>query len=188
MSDQQNFKVIGIVVIALLVVIMVVQLLPWIIKWAREHHFKPNYKTLGESSRIRLVHQINDAVVELSRNKVGAIISIINKDTLDNYRTDGVKLDANISSALILAIFNKNSPLHDGAIIIQDNKIKYAATYYRITSKSISNRFGARHRAALGISESTDALTIVVSETSGAITFTLKSKFVVVNLVSSKKS
>ena len=135
---------------------------------------------MGESSRIRLVRQLNEAVEELSKTKTGAIITIINKDSIDGLRTDGIKMDANISSSIILSIFNKHSPLHDGAIIIDNNKITYAATYYKITSKSINNKYGARHRAAMGISEQTDALTIVISETTGAITFAQKSEFFVV--------
>ncbi|NEU02693.1 diadenylate cyclase, partial [Escherichia coli] len=97
------------------------------------------------------------------------LITIENNDNIENLRTDGVIIDANISSSLLISIFNKYSPLHDGAVIIRDNKILYAATFYKITKKSINNQYGARHRAAMGISELCDATTIVVSEETGFI-------------------
>lgn len=75
---------------------------------------KKNSKNLGSSSKIRLINQLRESVEFLSKTKTGAIITIENKDNLDNLRTDGVKIDANISSSLIISIFNKNSPLHDG--------------------------------------------------------------------------
>lgn len=132
---------------------------------------RTNYQKMGESSKIRLVHQLNDAVTVLAAAKTGAIITIENKDQLEELRTDGVIIDANVSSPLIISLFHKTSPLHDGAIIIKNKKIKYAATYYKITSKSVSNKYGARHRAAMGISEETDSLTIIVSEETGKVTF-----------------
>ncbi|MBN0919091.1 DNA integrity scanning protein DisA nucleotide-binding domain protein [[Mycoplasma] gypis] len=127
-------------------------------------------KKVSKSSKIRLIHQLKESLEFLSKTKTGAIITIEMNEKLDSLRTDGVIIDANISSSLIISIFNKHTPLHDGAIIIRDNKILYAATYYKITKKSIDNRYGARHRAALGISEISDSVTLVVSEESGNIT------------------
>ena len=132
---------------------------------------KTKFKKMGSSSQIRLIRQLHDAVTELSATKTGAIITIVNKEDIESLRTDGIKIDANISSSLIISIFNKKSPLHDGALIIDGNKITYAATYYKITSKSVDNKYGARHRAALGISEQSDSLTIVVSEETGGVAF-----------------
>ncbi|AWX69339.1 diadenylate cyclase [[Mycoplasma] anseris] len=130
-----------------------------------------NTKTaLGQSTKIRLIHQLKESLEYLSKTKTGAIITIENNDDLDNLRTDGIIIDANVSSSLIISIFNKHSPLHDGAIIIKNNKIHYASTYYKITKKSIDNKYGARHRAAMGISEICDATTLVVSEENGGIT------------------
>ena len=135
---------------------------------------KRNRSNLGESTRIRLIHQIREALEYLSKNKIGAIITIEQKENLDMLRTDGVIIDANISSSLIITIFNKYCPLHDGAIIIRGSKIYYAATYYKITKKSIDNHYGARHRAALGISEISDSITLVVSEETGGISIAKK--------------
>ncbi len=150
-----------------------------IIKWI----FKTNkFNKMGTSSQIRLIHQLYETVQELSATKTGAIITITNKDSLDHLRTDGVIIDANISSYLLLSIFNKKSPLHDGAVIIEAGKIKYAATYYKITQTSIANKFGARHRAAMGIAEQSDSITIVVSEETGNISISMHGKLQTIKL------
>lgn len=167
-----------VIIVGVITIVAVVAPYAW--KYGKELFKKTKFSGLGESSRIRLVRQLNDAVLEMSAQKTGAIITIVNKDPLENFRTDGIKIDSSISSSLILAIFNKYSPIHDGAIIIDEGKITYAATYYKITSRSVDNKYGARHRAAMGISEQTDALTIVVSEQTGAITFTKAAQFIVV--------
>lgn len=144
---------------------------PYIIQFCKFIFKKTNFRALGQSSQIRLIYQLKEACEQLSKDKTGALITLVNKTNLDNYRTDGIALDANISSALLISIFDKHTPLHDGSVIISNNKITYASTYFKITAKSIDNRLGARHRAALGISESTDALAIVVSEQTGGISF-----------------
>lgn len=131
---------------------------------------------LGNSSKVRLIHNLKEAIIELSSKKIGAIITIEGHDNLDSHRTDGIYVNANISSALLIAIFNKESPLHDGAVIIRNEKIAYASTYYKISSNSFSNKMGARHRAAIGISEQTDAITIVVSEETGEISMAKQAK------------
>lgn len=140
------------------------------------------YGRMGKSTQLRLINQLRESVQYLSEHKIGAIITIENKDNLDNLRTDGLIIDANISSSLIISIFNKTSPLHDGAIIIRDSKIVYASTFYKITRKSIDNRYGARHRAAIGISEVSDALTIVVSEETGAISIMRRTEKLTVDI------
>ncbi|CAL59004.1 hypothetical protein MBOVJF4428_00327 [Mycoplasmopsis agalactiae] len=158
-----------IVILCLLTVILLVVSLPNLISLFNAKIKKPRYDKLGKSSQIRLINQLREAVEYLSKNKIGALITIENNDNIENLRTDGVIIDANISSSLLISIFNKYSPLHDGAVIIRDNKILYAATFYKITKKSINNQYGARHRAAMGISELCDATTIVVSEETGFI-------------------
>lgn len=130
---------------------------------------KSKFQKLSDSSKIRLVRQLKDTSEELSSRQIGAIITVENRDNLDKLRTDGVVLDSQVTSALLIAIFQKNSPIHDGAVIIRNNRIQYAGTYYKITKRSISNHFGSRHRAALGISENSDAVTIVISEEKGTI-------------------
>jgi DNA integrity scanning protein DisA with diadenylate cyclase activity len=103
--------------------------------------------------------------------KTGALIVLGRKSSLDIYSEGGEKLDAEISAELLETIFFKNSPLHDGAVLIEDGKIFAARCPLPITDRvSLPSHFGMRHRAALGISEHTDALVVVVSEETGTIT------------------
>ncbi|WP_408634334.1 diadenylate cyclase [Mycoplasmopsis fermentans] len=151
--------------------------MPLIVNAIKNKMARSHFQKLGQSSQIRLINQLREAVEYLSKNKIGALITIENNDNIDNLRTDGVILNANISSSLLISIFNKYSPLHDGAVIIRDNKIYYASTFYKITRKSIDNQYGARHRAAMGISELCDATTIIVSEETGDVKFVKNGTF-----------
>ncbi|VEU76177.1 diadenylate cyclase [Mycoplasmopsis columboralis] len=150
--------------------ILIVQVGPFLRDFISNKIIKNKYRSLGKSSQERLLYELRDAVEYLSKNKIGALITLENNENLDNLRTDGVILNANLSSSLLIAIFSKESPIHDGAVIIRDNKIYYASTFYKITRKSVDNSLGSRHRAALGISEQSDATTVVVSEETGTIT------------------
>ncbi|WP_322960542.1 diadenylate cyclase [Mycoplasmopsis cynos] len=150
-------------------VILFILLKPFIFLFISSKLRRSSYDKLGKSSQIRLINQLRESVEYLSKNKIGALITIENNDNIDNLRTDGVILDANISSGLLISIFNKYSPLHDGAIVIRNNKIYYAATFYKITRRSAPASYGSRHRAAMGISEQCDATTIVVSEENGGV-------------------
>ncbi|MGL4184073.1 MAG: DNA integrity scanning protein DisA nucleotide-binding domain protein [Metamycoplasmataceae bacterium] len=174
LSNFTNNDIIFLILISLIlgIVIMcfVILLIPFIVNFKKKFTNKKTTNSLEISSKIRLIYQLKESVEYLSKTKTGAIITIENNDNIENLRTDGIKINASISSSLIISIFNKKSPLHDGAIIIKDNKIVYAATYFKITKKSINNKYGARHRAAMGISEICDATTIVVSEETGFIT------------------
>lgn len=162
-------KSILISILVLSVVTLIVVLSPMIVDLFRLKIKKEKFNRLGKSSQIRLISQLSEAVRYFSKNKIGALITIENNDNIENMRTDGIILNANISSSLLISIFNKHSPLHDGAVIIRNNKIYYASTFYKISKKSIDSQYGARHRAAMGISEICDATTIVVSEETGLI-------------------
>lgn len=165
------------VIVALLVTLILISIMPLIVNAIKNKMARSHFQKLGQSSQIRLINQLREAVEYLSKNKIGALITIENNDNIDNLRTDGVILNANISSSLLISIFNKYSPLHDGAVIIRDNKIYYASTFYKITRKSIDNQYGARHRAAMGISELCDATTIIVSEETGDVKFVKNGTF-----------
>lgn len=165
------------VIVALLVTLILISIMPLIVNAIKNKMTRRHFQKLGQSSQIRLINQLREAVEYLSKNKIGALITIENNDNIDNLRTDGVILNANISSSLLISIFNKYSPLHDGAVIIRDNKIYYASTFYKITRKSIDNQYGARHRAAMGISELCDATTIIVSEETGDVKFVKNGTF-----------
>ncbi|WP_027120597.1 diadenylate cyclase [Mycoplasmopsis lipofaciens] len=165
------------IILSLVVLILLIVTTPYILNKVKNKILKNQYNKLGRSSQIRLINQLREAVEYLSKNKVGALITIENNDNIESLRTDGVILNANISSSLLISIFNKYSPLHDGAVIIRDNKIYYASTFYKITKKSIDNQYGARHRAAMGISELCDATTIIVSEETGNVKFVKNGTF-----------
>lgn len=113
---------------------------------------------------------IEVALKSLSEKKTGALFVIANKMSLDNYSHIGDTLNAQISSRLIESIFTKDSPLHDGATLIHDNKIVSARCILPISDRvDLPPHYGTRHRAALGMSEFTDSFVIVVSEENGAI-------------------
>ena len=176
-------EILIVIILVLIFVELVVLLVPLINKiFDKINKAKRESNVLSSSSKIRLINQLREAIEYLSQKKIGAIITIENNDNLDNLRTDGVKIDANISSSLIISIFNKNSPLHDGAIIIRSGKIVYASTYYKISKKSIDNKYGSRHRAGLGISEVSDATTIVVSEETGDVSITKNSMIIPIKM------
>ena len=106
----------------------------------------------------------------LAKRRQGALIAIERTASLTEYADTATKLDANVSLELLQAIFLPNSPLHDGAIIIQENRIASAQSYLPLsTSKNIHKWYGTRHRAAIGLSEITDAIVIVVSEERGTV-------------------
>ena len=112
------------------------------------------------------------AVTTLSTEKIGALI-VIEKDIgLRNFVDSGVQLDSAISYDLLVTIFNPSTPLHDGAVIIQNERIAAASVFLPLTKNpEISRELGTRHRAAIGITEGTDAISLVVSEETGGITF-----------------
>ena len=117
----------------------------------------------------KTIDEIVSAVIDLSHTKTGAIITIERDVSLQEFINSGVAIDADITKELIKTIFETSTPLHDGAIIIQGNRIACASTYFPPPSIDVIQSFGSRHRAAIGISEMTDSLTIVVSEETGAI-------------------
>ena len=112
------------------------------------------------------------AVTTLSSEKVGALIVIERNVGLRNFIDAGVQLDAAIGYDLLVTIFNPSTPLHDGAVIIQNERLAAASVFLPLTKNpSISREMGTRHRAAIGITEGTDSISIVVSEETGLITY-----------------
>lgn len=116
------------------------------------------------------VHALTQAVTHMSAIKTGALIVITGRQKLNEYTDSGEPMDAVVSSRLIENIFFKNSPLHDGAVIIANNRIRSAACILPVSdNKQIPQQYGLRHRAALGLTEKTDATALVVSEETGEI-------------------
>lgn len=139
---------------------------------------------LGQNAFFRSVIQeriIIDDVVEaceqLAKNRVGALIAIERETGLKNYIESGVPIDGKVSPDLLCTIFTPPSPLHDGGVIIQGERISSAGSLFPLTQTAIvSKNLGTRHRAALGLSEETDAIVIVVSEETRAISVSVYGK------------
>lgn len=133
----------------------------------------------GNSHKIsnQQIKKIVSACEIMSKAKTGALIVITNKAELREYIETGEVIDADVSVALIETIFFKNSPLHDGAMIIQGDTIKAARCVLPVSSRKMKNeKLGLRHRAALGMSQATDAQIIIVSEETGRISYAFNGK------------
>lgn len=141
----------------------------------------PIFSGRGESAHaksVKMVQELDKAIQYMSKRRIGALITIQQDTGLDDYIETGIKLDADITGELLINIFIPNTPLHDGAVIINNNRIAVAAAYLPLSDSSmIPKRLGTRHRAAVGISEVTDAVTIVVSEETGGVTITKNGRF-----------
>ncbi|MCD1147130.1 diadenylate cyclase CdaA [Peptoniphilus sp. KCTC 25270] len=123
-----------------------------------------------QKKRHSAIRELIDAIGSLSRQKIGALIVIERQTGLSEIVDTGTKLNARISSALLINIFIPNTPLHDGAVVIKDETILSAASFLPLSDeRNISKELGTRHRAALGISERSDCMAIVVSEETGSI-------------------
>jgi diadenylate cyclase len=130
-----------------------------------------------EEAMEKIVTEVAEAVESLSKERTGALIVIENRTGLGEVIGTGTILDAVVSSALLQNIFVVNTPLHDGATIIRNDKIAAAGCFLPLTSNdSISKSLGTRHRAAIGISENSDALTIIVSEETGTISLAVNGR------------
>lgn len=125
----------------------------------------------------RVVDEIMEAVRYMARRKIGALISIEKDLPLNEYVETGIKIDSLITSQLLINIFIPNTPLHDGAVILQGHRIASAASYLPLSENpSVPKKYGTRHRAAIGLSENSDAVTIVVSEETGTISISNRGK------------
>ncbi len=122
-------------------------------------------------------NHILDAVDELSKTQTGALIALTQDSDLKEYADTGDHLNANLSMRLLLSIFNKHSPMHDGAVIISGNTVVAARCLVPVSDRGdIPAKYGMRHRAGLGLSEVTDSFVIIVSEESGEISMTYQGK------------
>ncbi len=126
---------------------------------------------IGTHSRVESVfNEIVLAATAMSSRRIGALIVVERSEGLKNFVDNGIRLDAAVSYDLLLNVFNPHTPLHDGAVIVQGERIAAASCYLPLTrSAELSKEYGTRHRAALGISEETDAVAVVVSEETGRV-------------------
>ena len=137
--------------------------------------FLGKHKTLTVDERERLVYEIVHACDYMSKEKIGALIVLERDVSLANYIDKAKKVYADLSSDLLVAIFYEGNPLHDGGVIIQGDRITCAgAVFPTSNSTKIDKNLGTRHRAALGLSEETDSIVVVVSEETGKISICLK--------------
>lgn len=126
-----------------------------------------------------MLHEIVDAIDSLSKTKTGAIIAIEREDHLKAYVDSGVVIDGKVNSELIQTIFTPNSLLHDGGIVIRNGRLIAAGCLFPLADRAdLSRVLGTRHRAALGLVEETDAVVVIVSEESGAISLCLNGKLI----------
>ncbi|MFC0232571.1 diadenylate cyclase CdaA [Vagococcus entomophilus] len=137
--------------------------------------FKKSKKIIQEESS--MIDAFDKAIQYMSKRKIGALITIERNTGLDDYIETGIPINASITGELLINIFIPNTPLHDGAVIIKNQKIAVACAYLPLSESSLIPKvFGTRHRAAVGISEVSDAITIIVSEETGDVSLTLNNE------------
>lgn len=166
-------KLFGISIIALLIIFHT-EIRQGLARLGQRHMFD---SSLDEEEIDLVVREITIAAENISKNKFGALIAIEKFDPLTDYINSGIAIDSKISSDLIEAIFTPNNPLHDGGLVIKAGKIAAAGCLFPLTqNQDLSRIFGTRHRAALGLSEDTDAIILIVSEERQDISLVYKGK------------
>lgn len=167
--DSGEFTIFVSIMIA---IILLLGFIPTIIKEQKESSKSSSSNRLlgsgigGSQSK----ENILKAVTELASHKTGALITIENHISLDQFVNKAIKINSEVTKELLINIFTPNTPLHDGAVIVRGDRILCAGAYFPISkSDSYDKTMGSRHRAALGISEQSDSLTIIVSEETGDI-------------------
>ena len=135
------------------------------------------FSTFTSAEELRSIEEIVKASVALANRKMGALIVIEKETNLNDFIEMGSQLDAKVSRELLLSIFHPTSPIHDGAVIIRGNRVIAAGCFLPlILSSNISKTLGTRHRAGIGLTEETDAVVIIISEETGSISTSFKSK------------
>lgn len=171
---------IGVVAITAIVIVFQPELRKFLEQMGRKNWFSTLF-ALGVSSKednIRFSdHTINELVracFEMGEVKTGALIVLERDVVLTEFENTGIPVDAILSGSLLINIFEKNTPLHDGAVLVRGNRVAAATCYLPLTDNmGLSKSLGTRHRAALGISEVSDSFTIVVSEETGKVSFAI---------------
>lgn len=131
----------------------------------------------GQASGAQVIEELMKASVSLANKKIGALIVLERETDLRDYVEEGVRIDGALSKELLLSIFLPYSPIHDGAALVRGGRILWAGCFLPLTTRAnVDKDFGTRHRAALGITEETDAVVIVVSEERGAISVVLNGR------------
>lgn len=133
------------------------------------------HKALSVDEREKMIYEIVQAMDYLRKQKIGALMTIERDVSLRDYIDRAKKIYGDVTSDLLIALFFPNNPMHDGAVIIQGNKISCAGAVFPTSNSSkINKRLGTRHRAALGITEETDCISLIVSEETGRLSIAVK--------------
>ena len=134
---------------------------------------------LEESEVAALVEEMTAAVYKMAQKRTGCIIALERETKLNTYIESGIAVNGNVSSELIMSIFNPQAPLHDGGIIVRGDKIVSASCLFPLSDNpNFSKIIGTRHRAALGLTEQTDAIVVMVSEETGEISVAAEGRFI----------
>ncbi len=135
----------------------------------RGKFFTPRFTNLKEEDRSRMINEVVRAAQVLSKNNLGALIVIERITGLEEYIDTGIKIDGLVSAEFLINLFIPKTPLHDGACIIRGDRVAAAACFLPLTDAKLDHDLGTRHRAGVGITEYSDALTVIVSEETGDI-------------------
>ena len=172
----KNFFSLWIIVI---VVIFQHELRSGLARLGQQHLFSIS---LGEVEIQAIIEEITDAVYKLSKHKTGCLIAVEREMKLNLYVDSGVSLDAKVSAPLLQSLFMNASPLHDGGVVIRGERIAASSCLFPLSeSPSVSKTVGTRHRAALGLSEQTDAVIVLASEQTGDISIAFGGRFIPVH-------
>jgi len=143
----------------------------------RGRFFSSSLLGLADEEISRVIDHLAIACEELSRDKIGALIILEKQTGLNEYIETGIKISGDVTTELLINIFVPNTPLHDGAVIIRNDKIMAGGCYLPLTDNpNLSKELGTRHRAALGVTEETDAVAVIVSEETGVISVAREGK------------
>lgn len=143
-----------------------------------------DYRQLNSEDKDMLISRLEDAVRNLHKERIGALITLEKNESLEDYVASGHPIDGYVTGSLLRAIFSKYSPLHDGSVIIKGNRLVCSSAYFPTSTKVIDMELGSRHRAAVGITEVKDCVVIIVSETNGQISISKKGEIYKTDLAS----
>ena len=165
----------GISIVALMIIFQQ-ELRQGLARLGQQHLFNI---TMDDSKVLAIIEEIVSAAYKLSQQKIGCLIAIEREIKFKSYSENGIQLDAKISSELLQSIFNPSSPLHDGGVVTRANRILATSCLFPLSDNpNFSKILGTRHRAALGITEQTDAVVVIVSEETGEISVAADGKFI----------
>lgn len=168
-------KLFGLSIIALLIIFQQ-ELRTGLARLGQRHLFT---LTLEESEILAIIEEIATAIYRMEKSHIGGLIAIARENTLETYVESGISIDGKISSELLQNIFVPHSPLHDGGVIVRQDRIVAASCLFPLTDNpNLSRLLGTRHRAALGLTEHSDAVVVVVSEETGEISIADEGRFI----------